>query len=154
MLTEKGKTIFKEDEVASTLNNYSSNIVKSLNIPEHHINALHHRLSNHSTLKAILRISRPEVFCKKRVLRSFTKFTGGQTCKFIKKETLAQVFSYEFCETSKNTFFHITPLVAAFVSWSIRITLVLTPLGVLPNIYQVFIFPKSTKKLLWKKLGL
>ena len=24
---------------------------------------------------------------------------------FIKKETLAQVFSYEFCEISKNTFF-------------------------------------------------
>ena len=28
-----------------------------------------------------------------------------QTCNFIKKETLAQVFSCEFCETSKNTFF-------------------------------------------------
>ena len=26
-------------------------------------------------------------------------------CNFIKKETLAQVFSCEFCETSKNTFF-------------------------------------------------
>ena len=25
-------------------------------------------------------------------------------CNFIKKETLAQVFSCEFCETSKNTF--------------------------------------------------
>ena len=24
---------------------------------------------------------------------------------FVKKETLAQVFSYEFCEISKNTFF-------------------------------------------------
>ena len=33
--------------------------------------------------------------------------------KFIKKETLAQVFSCEFCEISKNTFFHRTPLVAA-----------------------------------------
>ena len=28
-----------------------------------------------------------------------------QACNFIKKETLAQVFSYEFCEISKNTFF-------------------------------------------------
>ena len=27
------------------------------------------------------------------------------TYNFIKKETLAQVFSYEFCEISKNTFF-------------------------------------------------
>ena len=32
---------------------------------------------------------------------------------FIKKETLAQVFSSEFYEISKNTFFHRTPLVAA-----------------------------------------
>ena len=28
-----------------------------------------------------------------------------QTCNFIKKETLSQVFSCEFCEISKNTFF-------------------------------------------------
>ena len=32
---------------------------------------------------------------------------------FIKKETLAQVFSCKFCETSKNKFFHRTPMVAA-----------------------------------------
>ena len=30
------------------------------------------------------------------------------------KETLAKVFSCEFCRISKNTFFHRTPLVAAF----------------------------------------
>ena len=30
-----------------------------------------------------------------------------------KKETLAQVFSYEFCENSKNTFYYRTSLVAA-----------------------------------------
>ena len=39
-----------------------------------------------------------------------------QACNFIKKETLAQVFSCEFCEISKNTFFHRTPLVAASVN--------------------------------------
>ena len=33
----------------------------------------------------------------------------------VKKETLAQVFSCEFCEISKSTFFHRTPLVAASV---------------------------------------
>ena len=38
------------------------------------------------------------MFCKKGVLRNFAKF-------FIKKETLAQVFSGEFCEISKNTVF-------------------------------------------------
>ena len=34
-------------------------------------------------------------------------------CNFIKKETLARVFSCEFFEISKNTFFYRTPLVAA-----------------------------------------
>ena len=29
------------------------------------------------------------------------------------KETLAQVFSCEFCKVFKNTFFHRTPMVAA-----------------------------------------
>ena len=28
-----------------------------------------------------------------------------ETCNFIKKETLAEVFSCEFCEISNNTFF-------------------------------------------------
>ena len=61
----------------------------------------------------INRSSRPEVFCRKGVLRNFAKFTGkhlcqslffskvaGLACNFIKKETLAQVFSCEFCEIS------------------------------------------------------
>ena len=59
------------------------------------------------------RSSRPEVFCKKVGLRNFAKFTGKQLCQSfflnkvagLKKETLAQVFSWEFCEISKNTFF-------------------------------------------------
>ena len=100
------------------------------------------------------RCSRPEVFCKKGVLRNFAKFTEKQlcqslffskvagrksshrrcsvkkmflnilqnsqektcarvsfliklqaSCNFIKKETPTQVFSCEFCEISKNTFF-------------------------------------------------
>ena len=40
----------------------------------------------------------------------------SEACNFIEEETLAQVFSYGFCEISKNTFFHCfhrTPLVAA-----------------------------------------
>ena len=36
----------------------------------------------------------------------------AQTCNFVQKEALAQVFSYEFCEISKNTFLYRTPLVA------------------------------------------
>ena len=45
---------------------------------------------------------------KKGVLRNFTKFTGKHLCQsvfFNKRETLAQVFSCEFCEISKNIFF-------------------------------------------------
>ena len=61
-----------------------------------------------------------EVFCRKEVLKIFTKFRGKQlsqslffkkvagvrpkACNFIKKETVAQVFSCEFWEISKNTF--------------------------------------------------
>ena len=60
----------------------------------------------------------PDVFYKKGVLENFVKFTGkylcqsllfnkvtGQACTFIKTENLAQVFSCEFCENFKNTFF-------------------------------------------------
>ena len=38
-----------------------------------------------------------------------------QACNFIKKETVAQVFSCEFYEIFKNTFFHRAPPVAASV---------------------------------------
>ena len=76
----------------------------------------------------LYRSSRPNVFCKKGAFKNFTKFTGKhlrqslflnkvaglkpQACNFIKKETLAQVFSCEFCEISQNTFLERTPLVA------------------------------------------
>ena len=69
------------------------------------------------------------MFYKKDVLRNFEKFTGKhlcqrlflnkvaglrpKACNFIKKKSLAQMFSCEFFEISKNTFFHRTPLVAA-----------------------------------------
>ena len=53
---------------------------------------------------------------RKSVLKNFSKFTGKQLCQslfliklqacnFIKKETLARLFSREFCEISKNAFF-------------------------------------------------
>ena len=69
------------------------------------------------------------MFYKKNVLRNFARFTRKhlcqrlflnkvtglrpKACNFIKKKSLAQVFSCEFCKISKNTFFHKTPLVAA-----------------------------------------
>ena len=56
------------------------------------------------SLLLVNRSTRPEVFCKKGVLRDFAKF-----------ETLAQMFSCEFSEISKNTFSYRIPLVAASV---------------------------------------
>ena len=69
---------------------------------------------------------------KKGVLRNFAKFTGkhlcqslffnevpGGACNFIKKEALAQVFSCEFCEISKNAF--LTEHVWATASWKIKL---------------------------------
>ena len=56
---------------------------------------------------------------KKGVLMKFHKIRGktlepeSLSCNFIKKETLAQVFSCEFFEISKNNFLQRTPLVAA-----------------------------------------
>ena len=40
-----------------------------------------------------------------------------ESCNFIKKETLAQVFYCEFYEISKNTFFQRIALVAASVNF-------------------------------------
>ena len=61
---------------------------------------------NYLSYLSYTRNSHPAVFCEKGVL---------QACNFIEKETLAQLFSCEFCEISKNTFFYRTPLVAASV---------------------------------------
>ena len=70
--------------------------------------------------------SHPEVFCKKKVFLKISQNSQENTCArvsfliklqfgFIKKEALAQVFSCEFSEISKDNFFHRIPLVAASV---------------------------------------
>ena len=75
---------------------------------------------NFPILFKVMQSSRPELFCKKGVLRNFAKFTGKHRCQslFFDKvvgEILAQVFSSEFCKIAESTFFHRTPLVAASV---------------------------------------
>ena len=67
-------------------------------------------------------------YVRKGALRNFTKFTGKHLCQNlffnkVKKETLAQVFSCEFCEISNNTFHHRTPLMAASI-YHTRISLI------------------------------
>ena len=66
---------------------------------------------------------------KKDIRRNFAKFTGKQlwqslffnkvaglkACNCVKKETLAQMFSCEFCKISKNTLSCRTPPVTASV---------------------------------------
>ena len=63
-----------------------------------------------------MKFSVKDFFSECNQIRSF--FNSG-ACNFIKKETLAQVFSCEFFEISKNTFFYRTPLVAAQKSSSL-----------------------------------
>ena len=54
--------------------------------------------------KSRFRSSRPEVFCKKAVLRNFAKFTGKHLC---------QSLFFNKVAASKNTFSYRTPLVGA-----------------------------------------
>ena len=70
-----------------------------------------------SLLCYLFRSSHQRCSVRKVILRNFAKFAGKHLCQslfltkllaacnFITKETLAQVFSCEFCEISKNTFF-------------------------------------------------
>ena len=81
-------------------------------------NAYMRKYSKLINRKSNYRSSCPEVFCKKGVIRNFAKFPGKHlcqslffltklqtdTCNFIKKDTLAQVFSCEFCKIYKTTF--------------------------------------------------
>ena len=78
-----------------------------------------------------IRSSRQRCSMKKGVLRNFTIFAGRHLCQsfvliklqvdacnFIKKEALTQVFPYEFCEISENTFFTEHFRTTASVSYS------------------------------------
>ena len=46
----------------------------------------------------------------------FSKSCRPQNCSIIKKETVAQVFTCEFCVIFRNTFFYRKPLVAVSAS--------------------------------------
>ena len=69
------------------------------------------------------RSSYPEAFCENGVFGNFAKFIGKFLCQslfFLKKRTLAKVFSSEFCKIFKNTFFieHLWWLLLSFTYWS------------------------------------
>ena len=95
------------------------------------------------------RSSRPEVFCKKGVLKNSTKFIGKNLCQslffnfnFIKKETLEQVISYEFFEISKNTFFieHLWWLLPMLYNIQVLLTCNLTRMRIFSLFSLFFIF--------------
>ena len=94
-------------------------------IPSHIILRKHNDFSQ-AVWRSPANKENPEMFCKKDVLQNFAKFTGKHLCQslyfnkvtvyacnFIKKETLAQVFSCKFSEMSKKKFSYRTPPVAA-----------------------------------------
>ena len=74
-----------------------------------------------------VRSSRPEVFCRKGVLRNFSKFTEKHLCQslflnkvlglrpatLLKRTLWRKCFPVKFCEISKSTIFYRTPTVAA-----------------------------------------
>ena len=92
------------------------------------------------TSTSVSRGSRLEVYCGKGALRNIVKLPENTcariSCLILKKKTLAQVFSREFCEISffQNTFFYRTPPVAASESHQICI--------------KYFIYIKKASKLL------
>ena len=75
------------------------------------------------------------MFCKKDILIKISQNSQENICarfsfliklQLIKEETLAQVFSYEFWEISKNTFFYRTPPVGVSEKTDFRISKVTT----------------------------
>ena len=64
---------------------------------------------------------RPATLLKKKL--------GSKTCNFVKKVTLAPVFSFEFSEISKNTFLkeHLLETASAIkMMWSVRLSAIQT----------------------------
>ena len=94
-------------------------------------NKLTHKLNPGNLMSLLCRSSCPEVFCKKGFRRNFAKFTRKHLCqglffnKVAGKETLAQVFSCEFCKISRNNFSYRTPPVAASSSDILAIQLLI-----------------------------
>ena len=96
----------------------NENIAKGLSVPLSNFQKILHAEVSLKRVCVQNRSCDQSCSMKKSVLRNFAEFTrkhlchslflnkvAGLACNFIKKETLAQVFSCEFCGISKNTFF-------------------------------------------------
>ena len=65
-------------------------------------------LAHFRSIIALYRSTQRRCSVKRGVIKNFAKFTGKHLCQslfLIKKETLAQIFSCEFCKICMNTFF-------------------------------------------------
>ena len=74
-------------------------------------------LSRNTNLRSTVQVYPEAVVWRCSVKKVFLEISlnSQKACNFIKKETLAQVLSCEFCEIFKNSFFCRTSLVAASV---------------------------------------
>ena len=60
----------------------------------------------HKNIQLMLdRSSRPEVFCKRGVLKNIAKFTGEHLCQSLFFNKVVAAWDCEFCEIFKSTFF-------------------------------------------------
>ena len=77
---------------------------------------------------------------------SFLIKLQAEAYNFIKKLTLTQVFSYEFCEIFKNTFFDRTPLVTASKSghWFVKQELFERHKPNICNVVRCFLWHQSS----------
>ena len=87
---------------------------------------------------------------------SFLIQLQDETYNFIKKETLAQVFSSELCDIFEKTFFYSTPPVAASEHCSIALLSTLV-VSLIHQTNCLFCTPETIKKLLvkvkWHEIG-
>ena len=107
-MVEQDLILDKNDNVADILNNFFIHVVSNLNIPKYHGKSVnidpiedrssHQRCSVKKMFLEILQNSQENTCAR---VSFFNKVAGRN---FMEKETLAQVFSCEFGEISKNTF--------------------------------------------------
>ena len=117
------------------------------------------------------RSSRPEVFCKKGVLRNFTKITVKHPCQslffnkvaglrianLLKERLWHKCFTVNFLKFLKNTFFHRAPLflpnrnsyLLSYKAWKNNYGLQLFKfLSIFPSFYNFW--ARNTKNEKWK----
>ena len=79
---------------------------------------------------------------KKGCARRLRPLLWPQACIFVKTETLAQVFSYEFCKISRNASLYRTPLVTASICLCFFVKHFSTPRNICSDRNCYFLLPR------------